>query len=159
MPVVESSVILGVDPATAFAVSQTTGETRLRWDPFIHEQHLLDGAAAPAKGVRTATRHRLRILRMTSEYVSFNPPTNVGMKMLEGPWFFESFAGGWRFAPVAGGGGTRATWRYNFRCRPRWLAPIVEWIGARVLRRDIDRRIAGFARGCTDPVVLAAVRD
>ena len=85
--------------------------------------------------------------------------SDVGMKMLEGPWFFESFAGGWRFAPVAGGGGTRATWRYNFRCRPRWLAPIVEWIGARVLRRDIDRRIAGFARGCTDPVVLAAVRD
>jgi len=27
-----------------------------------------------------------------------------------------------------------------------------------VLGRDIDRRIAGFARGCADPVVLAAAR-
>jgi hypothetical protein len=58
---------------------------------------------------------------------------DVGMKMVEGPWFFASFAGGWRFAPVA------------------------ERIGAVVLRRDIDRRIAGFARGCADPVVVAAV--
>ena len=95
---------------------------------------------------------------MTSEYVSFNPPTNVGMKMLDGPWFFESFVGGWRFAPEPGGG-TRATWRYNFLCKPRWLAPIAERIGVWVLKRDIDRRIAGFARGCADPVVLAAVRD
>jgi hypothetical protein len=157
MPVVESSVVVAVEPTIAFAVSQTTGETRLRWDPFIHEQHFLDGATAPAKGVRTATRHRFKPLRMISEYVSYNAPTNVGMKMLDGPWFFESFAGGWRFAPEPSGQ-TRATWRYNFRCRPRWLAPVTERIGARVLQRDIDRRIAGFARGCADPVVLAAVR-
>ena len=26
-----------------------------------------------------------------------------------------------------------------------------------ILKRDIDRRIAGFARGCADPAVLAAV--
>ncbi|MEV7963824.1 hypothetical protein [Oerskovia paurometabola] len=30
MPVVESSVVVPVDPATAFAVSQTTGDVRLR---------------------------------------------------------------------------------------------------------------------------------
>ncbi|MEJ7634040.1 SRPBCC family protein [Aeromicrobium sp.] len=158
MRLVESSVVVPVDHATAFAVSQTTGEARLRWDPFIHEQHFLDGATTPAKGVRTETQHRVRMLRMVSQYVSFNPPTNVGMKMVEGPWFFASFAGGWRFAPEPGGG-TRATWRYNFSCRPAWLAPIAERIGARLLRRDIDRRIAGFASGCIDPIVLQAVRS
>jgi hypothetical protein len=31
---------------------------------------------------------------MVSEYVSFAPPTHVGMKMVRGPWFFEMFAGG-----------------------------------------------------------------
>jgi hypothetical protein len=151
---IESSVVVDLDPATAFAVSQTTGAVRLRWDPFIEEQHFLDGAPAPAKGVRTRTRHRSR-LTMVSEYVSFNPPTNVGMKMIEGPWFFASFAGGWRFAPEPGGG-CRATWRYSFGCRPAWLAPVAERIGAVILQRDIDRRIAGFARGCADPVVVAA---
>jgi hypothetical protein len=154
MPVVESSVVVDLDPATAFAVSQTTGEVRLRWDPFIRRQHFLDGATTPAKGVRTMTRHRSG-LRMVSEYVSYNPPRNVGMKMVTGPWFFARLGGGWRFE-AADGGGTRAIWRYNFSCRPAWLAPLAERVGAWVLQRDIDKRITGFAAGCADPVVVAA---
>jgi len=153
--IVESSVDLPVPPDVAFAVSQTTGETRLRWDPFIRRQSFLDGATVPAKGVRTLTRHRSG-LRMVSEYVSYKPPTNVGMKMLEGPWFFAVMAGGWRFTPLPDGG-TRAVWRYSFTCRPAWLAPVAERIGRVVLQRDVDRRIAGFARGCADPHVLDAV--
>lgn len=154
MPVVEASVIVPVDPATAFAVSQTTGATRLRWDRFIRHQRFLDGAVAPAKGVRTLTVQRSG-LRMVSEYVSHRPPTSVGFTMVDGPWFFERMGGGWRFEPVAGG--TLATWKYNFVCRPRWLAPIAEAVGKRILQREIDRRIAGFAEGCRDAAVLAAV--
>lgn len=155
MPLVRSVVDLPVDAATAFAVSQTTGETRLRWDRFIAGQQLL--ADAPGKGVRTVTRHRSRLLTMVSEYVSYNPPRNVGMQMVEGPWFFAMFAAGWRFEddPDAPGRST-ASWQYSFRCRPRWLAPVAEWIGTRVLQRDIDRRIQGFAAGCADPVVVRA---
>lgn len=155
MPVVESSTVVPVDPATAFAVSQTTGATRLRWDPFVRRQRFLDDAVAPAKGVRTLTRHTSG-LTMVSEYVSYAPPTNVGMRMVTGPWFFANLAGGWRFKPADGG--TLATWKYSFACRPAWLAPLAERIGARVLQREIDRRIAGFARGCADPVVLAEAR-
>lgn len=154
MPVVESSVVVPIDPATAFAVSQTTGEVRLRWDPFIRRQSFLDGVVAPGTGVRTLTQHRLG-LRMVSEYVSYRPPTTVGMKMVTGPWFFRVMAAGWRFEPH-GEGQTRAVWRYSFSCRPRWLAPVAERLGVLVLRRDIERRITGFARGCADPVVVAA---
>ncbi len=156
MPRVESSVRVALGPETAFAVSQTMGEVRYRWDPFVRSQQLLDGAQAPAKGVRTETRSRHR-LRMVSEYVSFRPPQQVGMKMVEGPWFFESFAGGWTFQPD--GDGTKATWRYTFTVRPRWLAPVADRIGVALLQRDIDRRIAGYARACEDPVVIAAVRE
>jgi hypothetical protein len=157
MAVVESRCVVPVDVNTAFAVSQTTGEIRLRWDPFIREQHFLGGATAPAKGVKTYTVQRFGF-RMESEYVSYKPPSNVGMKMTKGSWFFERLGGGWRFTPVeAHTGRTLAVWRYNFSCKPRWLAPIAERIGAVILQRDIDRRIRGFARGCEDPVVLAAV--
>ncbi|MEP6666309.1 MAG: hypothetical protein ABJA81_07680 [Nocardioidaceae bacterium] len=58
MPVVSVEVVVRVTPDLAFAVSQTTGEVRLRWDPFIREQHLMDGATRPGKGVRTFTRSR-----------------------------------------------------------------------------------------------------
>jgi hypothetical protein len=153
---VEAERVVPVEPEVAFAVSQTTGEVRYRWDPFVREQHFLGGVTRPGKGVRTATRSR-HGLGMVSEYVSYAPPSHVGMRMVTGPWFFAVFAGSWRFTTVPGG--TRAVWRYVFRCRPGWLAPLAEWIGARYLRRDIERRIAGFARGCADPVVLAAARD
>ncbi|CAD6009548.1 SRPBCC family protein [Agreia sp. COWG] len=159
MPVVESRCVVPVDVNTAFAVSQTTGEIRKRWDPFIREQHFEGGATRPAKGVYTHTVQRFGF-RMQSEYVSYNPPRNVGMKMTKGSWFFEKLAGGWRFSPVEGQAGmTLAVWRYNFTCKPRWLAPLAERIGVVVLGRDIERRIKGFARGCEDPVVLAAVED
>jgi len=154
MPSVESSVIVPLPVDLAFAVSQTTGEARMRWDPFIRRQHFLDGATLPGVGVRTLTVHRLGF-RMVSEYVSYNAPTNVGMKMTRGSWFFEKLGGGWRFTPVTDDT-SKAVWKYTFTCRPAWLAPLAERIGRVVLQRDIDRRIAGFARGCADPVVVAA---
>jgi hypothetical protein len=154
---VEAVATVPVEPDLAFAVSQTTGPVRYRWDPFVREQHFTGDATRPGKGVRTFTRSR-HGLTMISEYVSFNPPSNVGMKMVWGPWFFEMFAGGWRFAPAAEPGHTIATWRYNFRCRPAVLRPVLDRIGVWLLGRDIRRRIAGYAAGCADPVVLAAAR-
>lgn len=162
MPQVEARIRVAVPPAIAFAVSQTTGEARLRWDPFIRRQHFLDGATRADRGVRTFTRSR-HGLSMISKYVSYAPPTpdrdvgNVGMTMDRGPWFFATFGGGWRFVPD-GEGGTEATWKYTFSCRPGWLRPLLDPIGRWLLGHDIQRRIAGFARGCADPVVLAAVR-
>lgn len=158
MPVVSAEAFVPVDPATAFAVSQTTGAVRRRWDPFINEQHFLDGAALPAKDVRTFTRQRFGF-SMVSRYVSYAPPRNVGMVMEDGPWFFEKLGGGWRFSPAPDRDGTIAVWKYNFSCRPAWIAPIAERIGTWVLGFEIRRRLAGFVRGCSDPEVLRAVRD
>ncbi len=151
MPVIESRCVVPVDVSVAFAVSQTTGETRKRWDPFIRRQYFVDGATAPAKGVRTYTVQRFGF-RMESEYVSYNPPSNVGMKMTKGSWFFERLAGGWKFTPVADDpGSTLAVWRYNFACRPAgWhrspngSAPSscsTTWIGASAAsRKDAPTR-------------------
>lgn len=154
MPQVSAEAIVPVDAATAFAISQTTGEVRLRWDRFIREQHFLDGATEAAKDVRTFTRQRFG-LSMVSRYVSYAPPTHVGMVMERGPWFFQALGGGWRFSAVEGG--TLASWKYTFTCRPRWLAPVAEWVGMRVLGAEIRRRLDGFVEGCGDPLVLAAV--
>ncbi|MDG4834490.1 SRPBCC family protein [Solwaraspora sp. WMMD1047] len=158
MPVVEAEVTVGVAPELAFAVSQTTAPVRYRWDPFVREQHFTDGATRPGKGVRTFTRSR-HGLTMISEYVSFAPPRNVGMKMVRGPWFFEMFAAGWRFSPAAEPGHAVATWRYSFHTRPAFLRPVADRIGVWLLGRDIRRRIAGYAAGCADPEVLAAARE
>jgi ribosome-associated toxin RatA of RatAB toxin-antitoxin module len=156
VPRVESTVTVPLDPARAFALSQTYGELRYRWDPFVREQRLLDGATAAAKGVRTWTRSRHR-LTMVSEYVTFRPPTHVGMRMVSGPWFFRTFSGGWNFAPAGDGTSTEATWRYNFTVRPAWLAPVADRIGGWILGHDIRRRLDAFAAACADPAIVAAV--
>jgi hypothetical protein len=139
----------------AFAVSQSQGELRYRWDPFVREQRLLDGATHPAKGVRTFTRSR-HGLGMVSEYLAFNAPRQVGMRMVSGPWFFRSFSGGWGFSARADGG-TDATWRYTFSIRPPVLAPVADRLGRRLLQRDIERRLAGFARACSDAALVAEI--
>jgi hypothetical protein len=150
---VEEEIVVGVDIHTAFAVSQTTGDLRASWDPFIREQHLLAGATQPAKGVRTMTTSR-HGLRMVSEYTSFRPPHQVGMRMVEGPAIFSRFGGGWVFTEV-GDGRTRATWRYTFTVQPSWLAPAGDRIGRLVLGHDIRRRIRAFAGACVDPAVVS----
>jgi hypothetical protein len=155
---VRSEAWVPVEPALAFAVSQTTGAVRLAWDPFIRRQHLID-ADRPAKGVRTFTKARLGPT-MVSEYVSYRPPTSVGMTMVDGPWFFGSFGGGWRFVAEERDGiaGTRTTWKYSYSVRPGWLRFVGEPIGHWLLGREIEQRIAAFARACSDPDVRAAVR-
>jgi hypothetical protein len=157
VPQVTADAWAPVPPETAFAVSQTTGEVRLRWDPFIRRQQLVD-AHRPGKGVHTLTWARVGP-RMESVYVSYRPPTSVGMTMVTGPWFFASFGGGWRFTPetVDGVAGTRASWKYTYSVRPGWLAPVAHPIGQWLLGREIRARIAAFTRACEDPVVLAAV--
>lgn len=152
MPQVVAERLIPIDPETAFAFSQTTGAFRLRWDPFIHSQSFEDGAQAAARGVRTRTRSRLGLL-MISEYVSYQPPKNVGMTMVKGPWFFEQFGGGWRF--TAAEGGTKAVWKYTFSCRPQWLRRIADPLGSWLLGREIERRISGFAAACQNPQLLA----
>lgn len=154
MPRVEATVVVPVPAEVAFAVSQTSGEIRYRWDTFVSSQRYLGGATVAAKGVQTETISKHRI-RMVSQYASFRPPTQVGMKMVEGPWFFEKFGGGWSFEDL-GDGTSKATWRYTFSVKPKWLAPLADPIGRFVLGRDIEKRIAGFAKGCADPVVVEA---
>ena len=152
MPRIEATTTLPVRVEEAFALSQSQGEVRYAWDPFVRTQRLLDGAARPGKGVRTETRSRHH-LTMVSEYTSFRPPTQVGMKMVRGPWFFAAFGGGWSFKALDDER-TEATWRYTFTIRPSWLAPVADRIGQAYLRRDIQRRLAAFARGCADRELL-----
>lgn len=154
MPQVTAETWVPVVPDVAFAVSQTTGKVRLRWDPFIRHQHLID-ADVPGKGVRTLTKARVGP-KMISEYASYRPPTSVGMTMVKGPWFFASFGGGWRFKPETRDGvaGTQAVWKYTYSIRPSWLRFVAEPIGQWLLGREIRARIAAYAKACEDPVVL-----
>ena len=155
MPRIEAKCSVPIRIDLAFALSQTYGELRYRWDPFVHHQELLNGELRAGAGVQTLTRSKHR-LTMVTEYQSFRPPAHVGMKMVRGPWFFQSFSGGWNFAATTPTE-TAVIWRYNFVVKPKWLRPIADRIGTYLLQRDIDRRLAAFAKACTDASIIDQV--
>ena len=71
-------------------------DRRLAWDPLLKVAELVDGATAADVGVKAwcvATNG----IGIETEYVSFQPPKVTAVSMTKGPFFYESFAGSWRF--------------------------------------------------------------
>jgi len=107
--------------------------------------------AGQGRANRDQVRHRLR---MVSQYTSFRPPTQVGMEMVEGPWFFDNFA-------VAGAltkliRERRRPGVTHFLCARRSLLPsrtnrhLVADTGYRRADRGLCTRLrgSGSGRGC-----------
>jgi hypothetical protein len=138
--IVEHSAPTTASAIEAFDLSMSHAR-RFDWDPFLKAQRFLDEADAPGVGVRTWSKDR-RGLVMVTQYLTFQRPHRVGMKMVEGPWFFRTFSGAWRFDDR--NGACTVTFRYNFTCRPRLAAPLMERAGRWYLGRDIRRRVEAF---------------
>jgi ribosome-associated toxin RatA of RatAB toxin-antitoxin module len=151
MPAVEDSILIHAPLEALFDLSQDYA-LRLEWDPFLRDLHFQDGAAAPAVGVRVWVRAWTG-LTMTVEYVSFDRPTVVAMKMIAGPFFFRRFAGSWRFQAHESGA-VEVRFRYVFETRWRWLAWLVDRLIVRVFRHDIRARLRGLKRGAEQEGLL-----
>jgi ribosome-associated toxin RatA of RatAB toxin-antitoxin module len=146
MPAVEESIRIRAPQDALFDLSQDYA-LRTAWDPFIREMRFLDGATKAGLGVRVTGRAH-NGFRMTVEFVSFNRPGVVAMKMTDGPRLFTKFAGSWRFVPC--GGETEVIFRYVFETRPRWLRWLVEPLVAWSFRRDLRARLRGLERGAEE---------
>jgi ribosome-associated toxin RatA of RatAB toxin-antitoxin module len=134
----DDSIVIDAPPATVFELSQDYAR-RLEWDPFLRSAELLNGAKQPGVGVRALCVSR-RGSAMETEYVSYNPPRAVAVKMTRGPWFLESFAGSWRFEEVKPGQ-THVSFCYSLSARPRWLSRLLDPILGRVFARDTRQRL------------------
>ena len=151
MNVVEESILIRAPHEALFDLSQDYG-LRLEWDPFLRDLRFLDGAATAAAGVKVWVRAWNR-LEMTVEFVAFNRPHAVAMRMVRGPLLFRTFAGSWRFQPGEGDA-VEVIFRYTFQTRWPWLRwlvdPMVRW----ALRRDVRARLRGLRRGAEEQGLL-----
>jgi ribosome-associated toxin RatA of RatAB toxin-antitoxin module len=138
MPVVEDSLTVHAPIRALYDLTQDY-YLRLEWDPFLKELRFLDGAAAPAPGVRVWVRAK-NGLAMTVEYVTVQPPERVAVKLVKGPFFFESFGGAWLLRDE-GGGRTTVTFRYGFKTRWPLLRPLLDRAISLVFTRDIRARV------------------
>ncbi len=144
MPTVESSIVINAPAEDLFALSQDYG-LRRAWDPFVREMRFLDGAQESAKGVRVWVRAWTG-LTMEVQFVSYQPPSSVAMKMVRGPWFLKKFAGVWLCRP-RGEGKTEVTFRYSFATVGGWVGRLIESIAGWRFQRDVRARLRGLKRG------------
>lgn len=135
MRVVVSQLIAA--PAEAlFELSQDYSR-RLSWDPFLREAKLLDHAQSARAGVRSWCVTWFGI-GMESEYVSYDSPKVVAVKMTRGPGMLRQFAATWKFEP-AGQDRTEVTFLYSFQLTSsvRWLGPVVRALFRYEMRRRL----------------------
>lgn len=130
MPTFEHSIVVRAPAAWLFDLMQDY-DRRLEWDPFLSEARLVHAARA-GLGVRAWCVDKGG-RGMETQYVSFDPPRRVAVKMTSGPWMFKSFAGSWRYEPVDEGS-TRVTFRYHVEARVSALS-----LGDRVLTLVMSR--------------------
>ena len=136
---IRRSIDVAADPAPLFDLTQDYAR-RLDWDPFLKEARLVGGAEAPGVGVRVWCVARDG-LGMETEYLSFRRPRACAVAMTRGPVFLRSFAGAWRFDPIAPGL-TRVTFAYHLVGHPRVLTGPLGLIFA----RDMRLRLEALAR-------------
>ncbi|MEJ7727739.1 MAG: SRPBCC family protein [Polyangiaceae bacterium] len=148
------SLIIDAPRPWLFALMQDYGR-RLEWDEFLTRAGLVGGATESAKGVRAWCVDRAG-RGMETEYVSFQPPERVAVKMTRGPWMVGAFAGSWVY-DEQGPERTEVTFRYSLELRPRLLGRAGDRLLAKVFERDMDRRLAS-AKTCLERLWAAERR-
>jgi ribosome-associated toxin RatA of RatAB toxin-antitoxin module len=156
VPTVETSIEIDAPDRVVFDVSQDY-RVRMAWDPFLRELRAEDGAGVAAVGSRVWARAK-NGFAMTVEYITFDRPRRVAVRMVSGSRLFERFAGSWLFEP-RGPGRTHVVFRYGFETRWRALRPLLDPVIVRRLRRAMSARLAALKRGAEDPKLAAVSRD
>lgn len=143
MPIVKHSVVVRGPIDDVFDLSQSD-DLRPEWDPSVRSQ----------PGLRNVTQG---VTERVTQRVTVRRPTLVDMQMVDGPAIVSDFSASWHFAERDDGRVDVAV-RYDFTCRPTWLAPVMDRIGVWYLRRDIEHRLEAFRRACDDTDLLDHVR-
>jgi ribosome-associated toxin RatA of RatAB toxin-antitoxin module len=155
MPTFERSIVVAAPRAALFDLMQDY-DRRLSWDPFLSEARLVD-ASRSGVGVRAWCVDQAG-RGMETEYVSFDRPARVAVRMTKGPWVFKKFAGAWIYEAL-GEERTRVTFKYHVESRIP-LGRLSDAILARIFAREMQSRLdalrdaverGGVLRVGTDP--------
>jgi ribosome-associated toxin RatA of RatAB toxin-antitoxin module len=88
---------------------------RLLWDTFLRKADLMEDAMEAGFGVKAYCEAK-NGMGMITEYVSFSRPKATAIKMIKGPYLFDSFLGSWNFKPI-GHQKTEVIFLYSFTLR------------------------------------------
>jgi ribosome-associated toxin RatA of RatAB toxin-antitoxin module len=93
---------------------------------------------------------------MTVEYVTFDRPRRIAVRMTSRSFLLERFAGSWSFERITHSR-TKVTFRYGFETRWPGLRPVLDRLIIHRLTADMRDRVAGLKRGAEDPALVARI--
>lgn len=130
------SIYIQTSQERAFDYTQDY-KNRLVWDTFLTKAELINGATEAALSVRAyCVAHNG--IGMETEYVSFNRPKVMAIKMTKGPYMFKYFLGSWNFKTI-GMNEIEVIFLYSFTLRFPFnlLTPFIKWN----LRNNVKQRL------------------
>ncbi|RFZ94455.1 SRPBCC family protein [Mucilaginibacter conchicola] len=137
-------IIINQPAQLIFDYTQDYGN-RLKWDTFLKQADLINGATEAGKGARAwCVAHNG--LGMGTEYVTFNPPKVTAVKMTRGPYMFSSFLGSWNFKELAPAQ-TEVMFIYSFQLR--FPFNLLKGYVTRNLQKNVRQRLADL-KNCVE---------
>jgi ribosome-associated toxin RatA of RatAB toxin-antitoxin module len=121
MPHGEVNEIIPAKSADVFALLHDY-DRRLEWDTLLQAAYLTDGFTRAEQGVISTCvgRSAVGAMALTTQYVTFQPSRLTAVKMIRGPWLFESWAASIKHEDLADGS-SRICYAWQFQVRPRLL--------------------------------------
>jgi len=123
---------------------------RYEWDPFPERIDMLDGASEVAVGERVKIIAKSG-LKMVVEFIQVNPPHVAAIKMVEGPFFLDVFAGSWVFKTLDNGN-TQAVFKYSIRAKSWMLPSITNKIILWYFKGQVKSRLESLASYCNKQI-------
>lgn len=120
--------------------------SRLSWDTLLREAYTVDHVA-PAQGVEAVctARRRLGGLSFRTRYVTFRRPELAAVTLVNAPPFFGSWSASIRHRPLEAGT-SEVVYTMTFRCRPSFLAWVIEPVARVLFRWETRKRLQALAR-------------
>ena len=136
--------VVPADVGTTFDVVHDYGR-RLEWDTLLRSAVTVDDAAPDVGVVAVCTAHwYLGGLRFRTRYVTFRRPELAAVVLVGRPPLFDEWAASIRHRPLPGAQ-SEVVYTLTFRCRPAWLAKLVEPVAAAAFRMETRRRLRALA--------------
>jgi hypothetical protein len=125
---------------------------RLQWDTLLRRAETIGDEPAGKDVVAVcAARWRLGGLVFATRYVSFDRPRVAAVTLVEPYLVFAMWSASIRHKDLPDASSSPAqrslvTYTMSFRCRPRWLAPVLEPVALQAFRLETRRRLTALKR-------------
>lgn len=118
---------------------------RLTWDTLLRRAETVDGVP-PGKGVEAVCRARWSLggLSFRTRYLTFDRPTLAAVTLVNRPPLFATWVASIRHRPLDGGR-SEVVYTLSFRCRPAFVARVIEPVALAAFRWETARRLRALS--------------